>query len=150
MTVGTTNILSSITNLQNNTSNYVLKNTNNTMTSNLTTTGDIQGRIVSATSQLNAGGSCIFNSTLTVMGVVNLNSTSNFNGVVNITAGRGRDNTGGQLNIIGTGDLVYNTSALQFGGSGWASHLFELSWLGNSHYMRGSSTASWYQTMMIE
>ena len=120
------------------------------MTSNLTTTGDIQGRIVSATSQLNAGGACILNSTLTVMGVVNLNSTTNLNGAVNITAGRGRDNTGGVLNIVGTGDLVYNTSALNFGGSGWASHCFELSWQGFAHFMRSSTSASWYQTMMIE
>ena len=112
------------------------------MTSNLTTTGDIQGRIVSATSQLNAGGACIFNSTLTLLAIANLNSTTNLNGVVNITAGRGRDNTGGVLNIVGTGDLVYNTSALNFGGSGWVSHSFELSWQGFSHFMRASSTAA--------
>ena len=116
------------------------------MTSNLTTTRHIQGRIVSATSQLNAGGACIFISTLTLLGIANLNSTTNLNGVVNITAGRGR----GVLNIVGTGDLVYNTNALNFGGNGWASHSFELSWQGYAHFMRSSISGSWYQTMMIE
>ncbi len=46
--------------------------------------------------------------------------------------------------------MVCNPSALNFGGNGWSSHCFELSWLGYAHFMRGSSTASWYQTMLIE
>ena len=68
------------------------------MTSNLTTTGDIQGRNVSATGQLNAGGACILNSSLTLLSIANLNSTINLNGIVNVTAGRGTYGTGGQLN----------------------------------------------------
>ena len=83
-------------------------------------------------------------------GNLTVNSTTNLKGVVNITAGRGTYGTGGELNIVGTGDLVYNTSALNFGGSGWVSHCFELSWQGFSHFMGASSTAAWYQTMMIE
>ena len=53
--------------------------------------------------------------------------------------------------IVGTGDLVYNTSELSFGGSSTESHVFELSWLGMAHFMRltaGSTT--WSQTMLIE
>ncbi len=45
---------------------------------------------------------------------------------------------------------MYNPSALNFGGYGWSSHCFELSWLGYAHFMRGSSTAAWTQTMTIE
>ena len=57
------------------------------MTSNLTTTGDIQSRNVSATGLLSAGGACTLSSTLTVSGIANLNSTTNLKGVVNITGG---------------------------------------------------------------
>ena len=60
LTVGTTNIVSSITNLRNNASNYVLKNTNNTMTSNLTTSGAIQAFEVIATNELQSDGACLF------------------------------------------------------------------------------------------
>ena len=45
---------------------------------------------------------------------------------------------------------MYNPCALAFGGNGWASHIFELSWLGYSHFMRASTSANWYQTMIIE
>ena len=168
MTVGSTNILTAITNLQSFTGNCVLNNVNNLMTSNITTTGNIQSVNLTATDQLSStgtlgvSGACSLNSTLAVSGNCNLNNTVNvagvatLNGAVNInnactiTKGRGRDGTGGTLNIIGAGDLVYNPSALQFGGSGWASHVFELSWQGYAHFMKSSSTAAWFQTMMIE
>ena len=41
------------------------------MTSNLTTSGDIQGNDVSATGELQADGACIFNSSLTLYGIAN-------------------------------------------------------------------------------
>ena len=120
------------------------------MTSNLTTSGDISARDVSAPQELHADGAAFLNNTLTVGGAFTLNNILNVRNVVSITAGRGTYGTGGQLNIVGSGDLVYNTSALNFGGNGWSSHCFELSWLGYAHFMRGTSTAAWYQTMTIE
>ena len=115
----------------------MLKKSNNTMTSNLTTSGDIQGKDVSATRELHADGAAFLNNTLTVGGVCTLNNILNVRNAVNITARRGTYGTGGQLNIVGSGDLVYNPSALNFGGSGWSSHCFELSWLGYAYFMRG-------------
>ena len=49
--------------------NYVLKKSNNSMTSNLTTSGDIQSRDLIATRELNVDGTAILNSTLTVYGI---------------------------------------------------------------------------------
>ena len=34
-----------------------------------------------------------------------------------ISGGQGRNGTGASLKIVGTGDLVYNTSTLNFGGT---------------------------------
>ena len=73
-------------------------------------------------------------------------------GGVTITGGQGRNGTGASLRITGTGDLVYNPSALYFGGNGVDLHLFELSWLGYAHIMRPNANAgtAWTQTMVIE
>ena len=48
---------------------------------------------------------------------------------VSCTGGRGRDGTGANLRACGAGDLVYNPSALFFGGNNVDLHIFELSWL---------------------
>ena len=179
--VGTTDILSAIADLQNNPSassnvvltnyynktesdtryytksqsdtnagNYVLK-TGSVMTGDLTTGGGIQSRDLIATRELHADGAAILNSTLTVGGVLTANNTVNIKNAVTISGGRGTNNTGAHLKIIGTGDFVCNPSALSFGGSSTESHVFELSWLGMAHFMRltaGSTT--WSQTMLIE
>ena len=73
-------------------------------------------------------------------------------GGVTITGGgQGRNGTGASLRITGTGDLVYITSALYFGGNGVDLHSFELSWLGYAHFMRPNANAgtAWTQTMGI-
>ena len=121
------------------------------MTGDLTTSGDIQSRDLIATRELHADGFAFLNSTLTVGGVLTANNTVNIQNAIKIPGGRGTNNTGAYLKVIGTGDLVYNTSALSFGGSSTESHVFELSWLGMAHFMRltaGSTT--WSQTMLIE
>ena len=120
MTVGTTNIVSEIDNLKTNyytksqietrEGNYVLNNVNNSMTSNIVTTGNIQSVNLTASGQLSTtgtlgvSGACALNSTLTVSGITNLNSAVNvagittLNGVVNInnccTINKGRGTYG--------------------------------------------------------
>ena len=74
-------------------------------------------------------------------------------GGVTITGGaQGRNGTGASLRVTGAGDLVYNHSALYFGGNGVDLHSFELSWLGYAHFMRPNANAgtAWTQTMVIE
>ena len=66
------------------------------MTSNLTTSGDISARDVSATGELHADSAAFLNNTLTVGGICTFNNTLNVRNAVNISAGRGTDNTGGQ------------------------------------------------------
>ena len=126
------------------------------MTSNLTTSGDIQGKDVSATGELQADGAWIFKSSLTLYGIANLNSTTNLNGVVNvknvltINNGRGQYGNGGALKIMST-NLVYDPCALSFGYNGAEGHIWEYSWLGLSHFMRLNGNAtSWTQTTLIE
>ena len=88
---------------------------------------------------------------MTVGGVLTANNTVNIKNAITISGGRGTNNTGAYLKLIGTGDLVYNTSALSFGGYSTESHVFELSWLGVAHFMRlTSGSTTWSQTMLIE
>ena len=178
MTVGTTNIVSEIDNLKTNyytksqieqrEGNYVLNNVNNSMTSDLTTTGNIQSVNLSCSNQLSTtgtlgvSGACALNSTLTVSGICNLNNTvnvagtSNLNGVVNINnactinKGRGTNNNGGLLKIMTT-DNYYSPCALSFGLNGTENHILEYSWLGLSHFMKLSGTPTvWTQTTQID
>ena len=53
------------------------------------------------------------------------------------------------MRVTGTGDLVYNTSALYFGGNSVDTHVFELSWLGYSHFYRANASTAWTQSMGI-
>ena len=48
-------------------------------------------------------------------------------GGVTITGGQGRHGMGAQLRLVSSGDLVYNTAALNFGGLGQDLHSVELS-----------------------
>ena len=89
-------------------------------------------------------------STVTVGGVCTLNNVLSARNAVTISAGRGRENSGAWLKLIGTGDSVYNTSALSFGCANVETHVIELSWKGFSHFMRANASAAWYQTMEIE
>ena len=56
---------------------------------------------------------------------------------------------GAQLRLVSSGDLVYNTAALNFRGLGQDLHSFELSWLGFGHYQRPNSSSNRTQTMGI-
>ena len=121
------------------------------MTGDFTTTGDIQSRDLIASREIHANGAAFLNSTLTVGGVLTANNTVNIKNAIKISGGRGTNNTGAYLKIIGSGDLVYNPSAISFGGESVESHVMELSWLGLAHFMRVTAQAtSWTQTMLIE
>ena len=100
------------------------------MTGNLTTSGDIEARDLVATTELHVDGAAFLNGSLQVGGAITLNNSVTAKNAVTISGGRGNYNTGGALKIVGTGDLVYNPSSLSFGGYGFESHIFELSWLG--------------------
>ena len=178
MTVGSTNILSSITNIQNNyytksqieqrEGNYVLNNVNNSMTSDIVTTGNIQSVNLSCSNQLSTtgtlgvSGACALNSTLTVSGICNLNNTvnvagiANLNGVVNINnactinKGRGTNNNGGHLKIMSSNNNS-DPCALSFGINGTENHIWEYSWLGLAHFMKLNGTPTvWTQTTTID
>ena len=56
---------------------------------------------------------------------------------------------GASLRVTGTGDLIYNTSALYFGGNSVDTHSFELSWLGFNYFYRANATSAWTQSMGI-
>ena len=88
--------------------------------------------------------------TLTVDGSTNFNNIVNIKNACTVSAGRGREGTGAWMKLIGTGDSVYNTSALSFGCANVETHVIELSWKGFSHFMRANASAAWYQTMEIE
>ncbi len=79
-----------------------------------------------------------------------LNNVLNARNAVTISAGRGRENTGAWLKLIGTGDSTYNTSALSFGCANVETHVMELSWKGLEHWMRPNASSAWYNTMGIE
>ena len=57
-------------------------------------------------------------------------------GGLRISGGQGNNGTGASLRVTGTGDAVYNTSALLFGTSSVDLHQFELSWLEFAHFYR--------------
>ena len=66
-----------------------------------------------------------------------------------ITGGQGRENGGASLRVTGTGEPVYNTSALLFGYSSADYHQWELSWLTFGHYYRPNTSTAWAQTLGI-
>ena len=70
-------------------------------------------------------------------------------GGVLVSGGQGRNWTGASIRATGAGDLVYNTSAVYWGGNGVDLVSVELSWLGWSHFQRASSTAAYVQTMGV-
>ena len=66
-----------------------------------------------------------------------------------VSGGQGQHGTGASLRVTGTGDLVYNTAGLYFGGNSVDTHLFELSWLGYAHFYRANASTAWTQSMGI-
>ena len=54
------------------------------------------------------------------------------------------------MRVTGTGDLVYNTSTLNFGGNSVDLHAFALSWLGFAHWQRTNASTAYTQTMVVE
>ena len=168
LTVGSTNILTAITNLQNFSGSCVLNNVNNSMTSNITTTGNIQSVNLTATGQLSStgtlsvSGACSFNNTLAVSNITNLNNnvniagTATLNGAVNINnacninKGRGTYGNGGSLRLT-TLNNNSDPCALAFVLNGVETHIFEFSWLGLCHFMKLSNTTTvWTQTAGID
>ena len=137
----------------------------------VTAGGDIQARDLLATRELHVDGAAILNGTLTVGGVnlqtaiapkqnaltastalnvasVTTSGICNLNGI-RVSGGQGQHGTGASLRVTGTGDLVYNTSSLYFGGNSVDTHVFELSWLGFNHFYRPNATTAWTQSMGI-
>ena len=80
---------------------------------------------------------------------VTTSGSSTMSGGLRISGGQGNNGTGANLRVTGTGDAVYNTSALLFGNSSVDLHQFELSWLGFGQLYRTSSSTAWAQTMNI-
>ena len=135
----------------------------------VTCTGDVTARDLAATGELHADGATVLNGTLTVAGTnvmtaiaAKMNSTttstalsvgsvttsasSTLNGL-RVSGGQGQNGTGASLRVTGTGDLVYNTSSLFFGGNSVDTQLFELSWLGFNHFYRANASTAWTQSM---
>ncbi len=83
-------------------------------------------------------------------GSLTVDGTTNFKQACTVSGGRGREGTGSWMKLIGTGDSVYNTSALSFGCANVETHVIELSWKGFPQFMRANASAAWYQTMEIE
>ncbi len=69
---------------------------------------------------------------------------------VRLSSGQGQNGTGASLRVAGTGNLVYNTSTLNFGGNSVDLHAFELSWLGFAHFQRPNASTAYTQTMVTE
>ena len=137
----------------------------------VTCSADIQGRDVIATRELHCNGAAVFNSTVTVAGIGNVSTAINgkqatltptsalsaasvtttalntMSGGLRVSGGQGHDGTGASLRVTGTGDAVYNTSALLFGNSSVDLHQFELSWLAFAHFYRPNSSTAWAQTI---
>ena len=67
------------------------------------------------------------------VGTVTTSGYSTMNGL-RISAGQGRDGTGANLRVVGTGDSVYNTSSVFWGASSVDLHVIELSWLSWAHF----------------
>ena len=88
--------------------------------------------------------------TSTALSVASMTTSgySTLNGV-RVSGGQGNHGTGASLRVTGTGDLVYNTSGLYFGGNSVDLHLFELSWLGFAHFYRANASSAWVQSMGI-
>ena len=110
--------------------------------------GDISARDVIASRDLIANGELHCDGQTQLNGAFSVASASIVQGC-RVAGGQGRDGTGASLRVTGAGDLVYNTSALYFGGNGVDLHSFELSWLGYAHFLRGNATTPWTQTMAI-
>ena len=72
----------------------------------------IASRDLTASGELHCDGSTQLNGTLTVTGASTVQGCR-------IAGGQGRNGTGASLRVTGAGDLVYNTSALYFGGMEW-------------------------------
>ena len=178
LTVNSINILTEINNIKSNhytkseiqtrEGNYVLNNVNNSMTSNIVTTGNVQAVNLTATGQLSStgtlgvSGACSLNNTLTVSNITNLNNnvniagTATLNGAVNInnacniSKGRGTYGNGGSLRLT-TLNNNSDPCALAFVLNGVETHIFEFSWLGLAHFMKLSNTTTvWTQTMSID
>ena len=73
---------------------------------------------------------------------------STMNGV-RISGGQGTNGTGANLRVVGTGDLVYNTSSVFWGGNSVDMQVFELSWLGFCHFYRPNASTAWTQSLGI-
>ena len=92
--------------------------------------------------------------TLTTSSVLSVSSVtaaaaSTMSGGLRISGGQGNNGTGASLRVTGTGDSVYNTSALLFGNSSVDLHQFELSWLSFAHFYRPNSSTAGAQTLGI-
>ena len=70
-------------------------------------------------------------------------------GGLRISGGQGRENTGANLRLTGTGDSIYNTSSLFWGNSSVDLHVIELSWQGWNHFFRPNSSTAYAQTMGV-
>ena len=87
-------------------------------------------------------------SALTVASV-STTSLNTMSGGLRISGGQGREGTGAHLRLTGTGDSVYNTSSCFWGNSSVDLHVWELSWLGYSHFWRPNASTAWAQTMNV-
>ena len=76
--------------------------------------------------------------------------SSTLNGL-RVTGGHGRDGTGAQLRVTGTGtdNGVYNTNTVIWGQGGVDLHQWELSWLNYAHFYRPNASTAWAQTVGV-
>ena len=81
----------------------------------VTASGDISARDVIASRDLTASGELHCDGPTQLNGTLTVTGTSTVQGC-RVAGGQGRNGTGASLRVTGAGDLVYNTSALYFGG----------------------------------
>ena len=83
------------------------------------------------------------------MASVTTTALSTHSGGLRISGGQGNNNTGASLQVVGSGDSVYNTSTVLWGYNSAAYHQWELSWLSYAHFYRPNTTAAWAQTVGV-
>ena len=143
--VGSTDILSAITDLQNNPSG-----SSNVDLTNYYNKTDSDTRYYTKTQSDTNLNNYVLKTGSTMSGNLTVDGTTNFKQACTVSGGRGREGTGSWMNLIGTGDSTYNTSALSFGCANVETHVMELSWKGLEHWMRPNASSAWYDTMGIE
>ena len=115
---------------------------NTTMSGSLTVAGTNVVTAISGKQAALTASSNLSIASLTTSAASTLNS-------VRVSGGQGTNGTGGNLRVVGTGDLVYNTSSVFWGGNSIDMHVLELPWLGYADFHGPNASTAWAQSMNI-